>query len=183
MPLQKITKEEIISICTKVFWANGYYNTSIDDLSKYSGLSKALFYHHFKSKENLMIEAIKQSHTFFRENVFTIFYKNMTKQKKIDELIIVCEKVFCQNMNGCFMGNTILETSRSSPQFKPYINAFFTDWIKGFEHLFEDEPIASKRTDLAEQCIIEIEGALIMMRLKENKKYLINTLRKIKESI
>ena len=183
MPVQKITKEEIITICTKVFWINGYYNSSLEDLSKASGLSKALFYHHFQSKENLMIEAIKQSHNYFKENVFTIFYKNTTKQKKITELIIVCEKVFCQNMNGCFMGNTILETSRNSPQFKPYINAFFVDWIRGFEKLFEDEPIAAIRTDLAEQCIIEIEGALIMMRLKENKQYLINTLKKIKERI
>jgi AcrR family transcriptional regulator len=183
MPLQKITKEEIISICTKVFWANGYYNTSIDDLAKSSGLSKALFYHHFQSKENLMIESIKQAHTFFNENVFSIFYKDTSNQKKMDELIILSQKVFCQNMNGCFMGNTILETSRNSPQFKPYINAFFTDWSRGFEQLFDNEPDASKRTDLAEQCIIEIEGALVMMRLKENKKYLINTLRKIKERI
>jgi AcrR family transcriptional regulator len=183
MPLQKVTKEEIITVCTKVFWTKGYYNSTIEDLSKASGLSKSLFYHHFQNKENLMIESIKQSHNYFKKNVFSVFYNEQTEKEKIEELVLVCEKVFCHNMKGCFMGNIILETSNSAPQFKPYIKAFFEDWVIGFEQLFKTETDLVKKKNLAEQCIIEIEGALIMMRLKDDKKYLIKALQNIKNRI
>ncbi|WP_445383534.1 TetR/AcrR family transcriptional regulator [Robiginitalea sp. IMCC43444] len=43
----------------ELFYANGYYNTSVGDILKSLDLSKGAFYHHFQSKEEFFISIIQ----------------------------------------------------------------------------------------------------------------------------
>ena len=43
-----------------LFYTQGYYNTSVDDILKTLGLSKGAFYYHFESKEAFFISIIQQ---------------------------------------------------------------------------------------------------------------------------
>lgn len=43
-----------------LFYKNGYYNTSIDDILKELSLSKGAFYYHFQSKEDFFVQIIEQ---------------------------------------------------------------------------------------------------------------------------
>lgn len=43
----------------ELFYANGYYNTSVGDILKSLNLSKGAFYHHFQSKEEFFISIIQ----------------------------------------------------------------------------------------------------------------------------
>jgi AcrR family transcriptional regulator len=43
----------------KLFYKNGYYNTSIDDILKELSLSKGAFYYHFQSKEDFFISIVQ----------------------------------------------------------------------------------------------------------------------------
>ncbi|HEX8657003.1 MAG TPA: TetR/AcrR family transcriptional regulator [Hymenobacter sp.] len=54
MPIQKITRKELLRTCIQVFRKQGYYRTSIQDLAQATGLTKGVFYHHFASKEEIM---------------------------------------------------------------------------------------------------------------------------------
>ena len=42
-----------------LFYKQGYYNTSIDDILKTLSLSKGAFYYHFQSKEDFFISIIQ----------------------------------------------------------------------------------------------------------------------------
>ncbi len=42
----------------ELFYKNGYYNTSVDDILKELNLSKGAFYYHFDSKEDFLIEIL-----------------------------------------------------------------------------------------------------------------------------
>ncbi len=42
-----------------LFYKNGYYTTSVDDILKELSLSKGAFYYHFESKEDFFIQIIK----------------------------------------------------------------------------------------------------------------------------
>lgn len=44
----------------ELFYANGYYNTSIDDILKTLGMSKGAFYYHFQSKEAFFVSIVQQ---------------------------------------------------------------------------------------------------------------------------
>jgi len=43
----------------ELFYAKGYYNTSVDDILKELSLSKGAFYYHFSSKEDFFLQIIQ----------------------------------------------------------------------------------------------------------------------------
>lgn len=53
MPLQLYEKEQILDACLAVFAHHGYEKTSTAMLAEAAGISKALIFHHFKSKKEL----------------------------------------------------------------------------------------------------------------------------------
>lgn len=49
---------EFLLTAQKLFIANGYYATSVDDIVKEMGVAKGLFYYYFKAKENLVSQMV-----------------------------------------------------------------------------------------------------------------------------
>lgn len=58
MPLQLYDKEKILDACFDVFVSHGYANTSTNMLADAAGISKALIFHHFKSKKELYLSVL-----------------------------------------------------------------------------------------------------------------------------
>ena len=58
MPLQLYEKEKILDACFKVFVKNGYTHTTTAMLAEAAGISKALIFHHFKSKKVLYLNVL-----------------------------------------------------------------------------------------------------------------------------
>jgi TetR/AcrR family transcriptional regulator, cholesterol catabolism regulator len=52
-------KVQFIETAMKLFAEKGYYSTSIQDIVDAWGISKGAFYHHFSSKEDLMLAVIR----------------------------------------------------------------------------------------------------------------------------
>lgn len=73
MPLQLYEKQKILDTCFAVFVLNGYTNTSTAMLAEAAGISKALIFHHFKSKKKLYISVLgrcfeKMAHEIIEES-------------------------------------------------------------------------------------------------------------------
>jgi len=60
LPLKVYEKEKIIDVCFNIFVENGYTRTSTAKLAKAAGISKALIFHHFKSKKDLYMEILER---------------------------------------------------------------------------------------------------------------------------
>ncbi|MED2944924.1 TetR/AcrR family transcriptional regulator [Bacillus swezeyi] len=58
LPLQLYEKEQILDACLGVFARHGYSKTSTGMLAEAAGISKALIFHHFKSKKNLYLSVL-----------------------------------------------------------------------------------------------------------------------------
>ncbi len=54
------TKESLLRAALKVFATNGYHGSSVSDIAKEAKVSKALFYHYFDSKNDLLVIFAKQ---------------------------------------------------------------------------------------------------------------------------
>lgn len=48
------TKSKIVSAAWKLFYDNGFENTTVDEIVELSGTSKGSFYHYFESKDSLV---------------------------------------------------------------------------------------------------------------------------------
>jgi TetR/AcrR family fatty acid metabolism transcriptional regulator len=65
----KTTKEDIMRIAKELIKEYSYDGLSIDLICKKAGVSTGAFYHHFKSKQGLIIEGYGECDNFFRENI------------------------------------------------------------------------------------------------------------------
>ncbi|GGJ76515.1 AcrR family transcriptional regulator [Anoxybacillus voinovskiensis] len=57
--MAKRRKEKFLETAMKLFAEKGYHTTSIQDIVEAWGISKGAFYHHFSSKEELMLEIVR----------------------------------------------------------------------------------------------------------------------------
>jgi TetR/AcrR family transcriptional repressor of nem operon len=180
MPLQKTTKEEIISKSVEVFRQRGYYKTSMSDLAEACGLQKGSFYYHFKSKEELMQAVLQMLHKYYHHKVFSIAYETgLSAKERFVKLFEMQAPIITRDASGCLFGNMTLESISSAMEFKEELKAFFSDWIAAFQHLFEERHTSTKALQLAQQSVMEIEGALMMMRLYKDKTLLEATCKRV----
>tara|TARA_B110000495_G_C22667183_1_gene394567 strand:+ start:63 stop:542 length:480 start_codon:yes stop_codon:yes gene_type:complete len=150
------------------------------DIAKSCGILKGSLYHYFSSKEELMMKVIQMVHDFFKEEVFSIAYNNeidvYTRMKK---MMARAEKIFIDQETGNVDGNIGVETALVIPDFRPIIQAFFADFIDAIKHLYLSEFDKEKANELAIRAVSEIEGALMLSRVFNDKKYLEKTLKRL----
>jgi len=180
MPLQKITKEEILYTAIKVFREKGFHHTSMSDLAKACGLTKGLFYHYFKNKNEMMEAVLKEVCDGFSRKAFSIAYQDELQVSERGKMMAIkCLNLFSGVKGGCIMGNSILETLHSIPEFKTYIKRFFDEWIGAFEHMFAISNGRSEAFQMAREAVGEVEGAIMLMQLYDDQAYLERALKRI----
>ncbi len=69
------------------------------------------------------------------------------------------------------MANIGLESAQVVPGFTKVIKCFFEDWIATFTYVFQSEYDKSEAQKMAEQAVMEIEGAVMLSVLFQDKKY------------
>ncbi len=185
MPLVKTNKEEIVLEALSVFRSKGYYNTSMHDLALACGLQKGSFYHYFPSKEVLMFEVLELVRANLQTHVFTIAdRKDMPAKERLEKMLLKLGKYLLQQSGGCIVGNTILETAGQNIIFKDTLKGIFTDWAAAMKKVFIGQYSESSAQRLAEQVIMEFEGAIMMSQIYENAQYprdvFVRTLAKLK---
>ena len=66
------------------------------------------------------------------------------------------------------------------PEFTKVIKLFFEDWIAAFSYIFQSQHDQEKARSLAEQAVQEIEGAIMLSVIFQDKKYYTRTSDKIR---
>lgn len=173
MPLQKITKDEIIAKSIEVFRKQGYHKTSMSDLATTCGLQKGSFYYYFKNKEALMQAVLEKLHQYYQKRVFPIAYNTeLSAAARLQQLFEEQEPIITRDLAGCLFGNMTLESVSNKIEFKNFLKAFFSDWMAAFQAIYEAKFDEATAKDWAQQSVMEMEGALMMMRLYDDPKLL-----------
>ncbi|MDL2233719.1 TetR/AcrR family transcriptional regulator [Ruminococcaceae bacterium OttesenSCG-928-L11] len=67
------TVEKILDAAMRLFIEKGYENTSIQDIiDNLGGLTKGAIYHHFKSKEDIMLAVLERQHNEYDAKLYRI---------------------------------------------------------------------------------------------------------------
>jgi TetR/AcrR family transcriptional regulator, transcriptional repressor for nem operon len=173
MPIQKVTREEIIRLALDVFHRQGYHNTSMSDLAKACGLQKGSFYHYFASKDELMQAVLLAVRGHYRKKIFSIIEEVQTPVKERLMRIWAEQKATLSQQNGgCLFGNMALETANVTASFKTQLRAFFDDWQHTLTTLLSELYPPDQAARIARQSVMMMEGAAMMARLYENDDYL-----------
>jgi TetR/AcrR family fatty acid metabolism transcriptional regulator len=61
------TRQELFDTAIELFDSKGYENISISDICEKAGVSTGAFYHHFKAKDQILMEEFLKADDFYRE--------------------------------------------------------------------------------------------------------------------
>ncbi len=78
------TREEILEAAEAEFAANGFAGTSVRDLAKACGVSQALLYHHFETKEGLFSAVVQR----FLEQEGPTFFEDLEILEDMGEFLV-----------------------------------------------------------------------------------------------
>ncbi len=185
MPVIKTNREEIIETALKVFRQNGYYNTSMSDLAQACGLQKGSFYHYFDSKEKMMSAVLDSILTQLNDQVFPIaFDQSLPERDRLKHLLLKIGELMLQQDGGCIAANTVLETNGQTVEFRDTLKAIFSGWENALFAIFKTQYAEGTSKRMAEQAVMEFEGAVMLSQLFANDQYLkdvfVRTLAKMK---
>jgi len=100
MPTQKRSIEKRNRIIEKGFvlmCEQGYYNTTIPDIAKYSDVSVGIIYQYFNDKKDIFIEGIKQYSNRIMYPMISLLESEKIEIKNLETLLKIIIKKFVEN--------------------------------------------------------------------------------------
>jgi TetR/AcrR family transcriptional repressor of nem operon len=181
MASQKADKALIIKKAYQVFRKKGYHNTSMADIGKACGLLKGSIYYYFPGKEELMKQVLISDHESMKGIVCALAYEEQLSFKdRLERIMQALENCYFDEPGGCLMANIGLESAQEKPEFIQIIKHFFRDWIDAFCHIFQSQHEQGRAQKMAEQAVQEIEGAIMLSIIFQDKKYFLSTSERIR---
>ncbi|WP_420960010.1 TetR/AcrR family transcriptional regulator [Brucella sp. IR073] len=130
----RATREEIISVADDLFYRRGYEHTSFADIADVVKISRGNFYHHFKTKDDILDAVIEKRLTDRREMLDRWEIEGKTPEERIsrfiDILIVNREKI---KHYGCPVGTLTSELAKLNHVAQADANGLFTifrTWLR-----------------------------------------------------
>ena len=150
----------------RVFYRQGFHATSLDDIQKEGGVSRPTLYNHFKSKDELIVAAMRRRDEIFRNRLMK-FVESSGKSPRgqLEAVFDFHEEWFTgDEFCGCMFINASAEFSvsdsaprRIAAEHKREIVRYMSEIcaVGGY----------SKPEELAEDLNILLEGAIVAARV------------------
>ncbi len=109
---------EILEKAISLFWTKGYHATSIDDLTKYLGISRSSLYDTFGGKKELFMISLQNYIQKSHQQVFSIVKDTISGIEKIQVLVKNVIESFAdgKERKGCFMVNVASELANQDDE-------------------------------------------------------------------
>lgn len=180
--------QEILTVARNVIHSKGYNATSISDILNAADIGKGQFYYYFSSKRDMGLAVIDDIVEEWTEQLLKNRLQTSENPKENLNAMLDWSLKYHEDMAskaGCPVGNLALEMSEHDEVFREKIEAFIDKWIQSIKEnldvLSEQEHIKSFDTEKQAQSIFStIEGAIMLMKVKQDTQYLKNAIDTIK---
>ena len=126
---EQFDTDDVLMRAMNLFWRQGYRATSMTDLAKVMGLSRASIYNEFPSKHALFVRALRHYDKVWRENWLADLTKSSSPREAIldvfEAAIDAC--LADGSRDGCLLINTALELSPHDPEVADIVTRAFTE--------------------------------------------------------
>jgi TetR/AcrR family transcriptional regulator, transcriptional repressor for nem operon len=180
------SRTSILNAARNLMLRYGYAATSVDDICSSAGVTKGSFYHFFETKEQLGLAVLNGYYEDGVARMTSGAYAGMNDPYQrllglFDHLEAIGPSLW---RHGCLMGNFACELGESSQTIRRRVAQMFEDLVNRLAPIFR--PIAGERkeaTELAEQTLMVIEGAVIMAKAHDDPSRIATGLRRLRRSI
>lgn len=163
-------REHLIDTAIELFAEHGYHATGIDTILAQSGVSKKTLYRHFRSKDELILAALKKYDGLFRNG----FMRQVEAQAedpygRLLAVYDVAAQWFEQNnFYGCMYINAVGEFSESDTPIRQACREFKSLMRRYVEDLCRAAG-AAEPVELAEELSLLLEGAIVTAQVSEQR--------------
>jgi TetR/AcrR family transcriptional regulator, transcriptional repressor for nem operon len=136
-----LTKQNIIDKSTQIFSVKGYFNTSVADIAKETGLTKGGLYAHFRNKEEIWNAVYDECARTWKNIVFNGVRDISDPLERIERVIENTLRDYLGGdvfEGGCFMFNMLVELSGQSSALNEQVLQGFKRFI-GLLHSWLEE--------------------------------------------
>ncbi len=104
-------RQELIGAAIELFASHGFHGTGIDRIAEHAKVSKKTMYHHFRSKEELIVAALRYQDSLFRNHfIRAVEQAASTPYDRLLAVFDVAHDWFLQrDFYGCIFINAISE--------------------------------------------------------------------------
>ncbi len=164
MPPSK--REDLIDAAMCVFYKVGFNASSLDDIQKEGKVSRMTLYNHFKSKDELIIAAMRRRDEIFRNKLMKfVESKAKTPKERIAAVFDFHEEWFKEeNFCGCMFINASAEFSLADSAPRRIAAEHKQDIVRYLKELCTDAGVADP-DEVAQQLNILIEGSIVTARV------------------
>ncbi len=164
MPPSK--RNELIDAAMRVFYKHGFGASSLDDILNEGGVSRMTLYNHFKSKDELILAALRRRDEIFRNKLMKyVDSKSKVPRERIAALFDFHEEWFTGNeFCGCMFINASAEFCDADSAPRRIAAEHKQELVRYMRELCESAGIPDP-DDAAEQLNILLEGAIVTARV------------------
>ena len=165
-----MSKEQVITKLIPVFRHYGYEGATMSRLSEATGLKKASLYHHFQGGKEQIAEAVLEyiGH-WINENVFAPLKSDKTPRERIQAMCEGIDKLYQTGQEPCVL--SVMSVGEADNLFHQQLKHSLKKWTNTLAEIVEESGIEAKTArERAEDAIMLIQGALVLVRVSNNTK-------------
>jgi len=150
----------------RVFYRHGFHASSLDDIQKEGGISRMTLYNHFKSKDELVVAAMRRRDEIFRNKLMKfVESRASTPRERILAVFDFHEDWFTgREFCGCMFINASAEFSIAESAPRRLAAEHKQEIVRYLRAQCEAAGLAAPG-DVAEQLNILLEGAIVTARV------------------
>lgn len=163
-------REHLIDTAIGLFAESGFHATGIDRILEKAGVSKKTLYRHFRSKDELILAALKKYDGLFRNNFMRqVEARADTPRDRLLAVFEVAEAWFQQNsFYGCMFINAISEYSKPDTPIRQACREFKA-MMRGYIRELCVQARVSDPAGLAEELALLLEGAIVTAQVSQER--------------
>jgi len=161
---------EVLQTAIELFWEKGYFDSSVDEIVRQSGVAKYGIYGTFGSKRELFKKALKQYASDRHRGIQSPIRKPGASLPEIRQFFKRAVKLMTQDgaPRGCLIVNTGVELGFRDAEIRDFVTNFFQETEEVMEHCLTNAvelgqiEVSSNISALASYLITEFRTALML---------------------
>ncbi|MBI5343004.1 MAG: TetR/AcrR family transcriptional regulator [Deltaproteobacteria bacterium] len=168
------TRDHILGEASRLVQRKGIGATSVGEILAAAGVHKGSLYFHFRDKEEIGREVIRQAADRFLG--FVDRSLTGTTPRMALENFFAAALAYHRGTGftgGCLFGNTALETGDADPGMAALVDEVFVAWMDRIARTIADGQRSGEfrddvpARDLAQQVVATLEGGIMLSRLRK----------------
>jgi AcrR family transcriptional regulator len=174
------TKEYILHKAAQLFNERGYFGASMSDIMAVTGMEKGGIYNHFKSKDDLAVQAYEYAVDLMRQAFAQAIKGKYHAVDRLQAVVAVFQKIPDGSplAGGCPVANTAVHANKTHPKLYAYARETMIEWqdfIRRIVQLGIERQQLKPDTDvemLTTLLISMLEGAILLTQLHQDNVYM-----------